>query len=262
VAIVVLKLFLAPLLVVGSTLAGRRWGDGLAGILVALPVVAGPILFITYQLHGAEFAAAAAASSLLGLVSLAGFALVFARAGRRCHWSTSTGLGWAAVLVLDLALSAMPVTVVAALPVTVVASCVAIALMPVSEPDHAPSRGPGLGWELASRAVVTALLVLAITTASGSLGPGWTGLLAPFPTALTVVVVFVHARRGPGATTRTLRGALLGLFGFAVFCAVVAVSVGSIGTGAFLAGLLAAVLVQVVVVSAATRGGPPATVSR
>lgn len=43
-----LKLVLAPALVVVSSLAGRRWGPELAGALVALPIVAGPILFITY----------------------------------------------------------------------------------------------------------------------------------------------------------------------------------------------------------------------
>jgi hypothetical protein len=35
-----LKLFLAPLLVVASALAGRRWGPAAAGVLVGLPIVA------------------------------------------------------------------------------------------------------------------------------------------------------------------------------------------------------------------------------
>jgi hypothetical protein len=60
VAILLLKLLLAPSLVVASTLAGRRWGPDVAGILVALPIVAAPILFITYQQHGARFASDAA----------------------------------------------------------------------------------------------------------------------------------------------------------------------------------------------------------
>ena len=44
--VLALKLLLAPLLVVASSLAGRRWGPRLAGILVVLPIVAGPILLI------------------------------------------------------------------------------------------------------------------------------------------------------------------------------------------------------------------------
>jgi len=81
-----LKLVLAPLLVVGSSLAGRRWGPGVTGLLVALPVVAGPILFITYLEHGAPFVARAASASLLGLVSLAVFAWS-SRGCRRCAGS-------------------------------------------------------------------------------------------------------------------------------------------------------------------------------
>jgi len=41
-----LTLVLAPVLVVASTLAGRRGGARLTGVLVGLPVVAGPILLI------------------------------------------------------------------------------------------------------------------------------------------------------------------------------------------------------------------------
>jgi hypothetical protein len=252
VAVLLLKLFLGPLLVVISTVAGRRWGDQLAGILVALPVVAGPILFVSHELHGADFTADAAASSLLGLVSLAVFAVVFSWVGRRYRWATTTLIAWVAVLLVDLTLSAIPITIATALPITLAATCVAIALMPAPSSER-EAAGPAVSLEvdLVSRAVVTAILVVAITTASGALGPGWTGLLAPFPTALTVVAAFVRAQRGAAATIRTLRGALIGLFGFAVFCAVVAASVRSIGASAFVVGVGGAVIVQVVVLKAA-----------
>ena len=54
--VLALKLLLAPLLVVASSLAGRRWGPQVAGVLVVLPVVAGPILLILYLDHGSHFA--------------------------------------------------------------------------------------------------------------------------------------------------------------------------------------------------------------
>ncbi|MDF9877047.1 hypothetical protein [Cellulosimicrobium cellulans] len=77
-----LHLVLAPALMLASTLAGRRWGARLTGVLVGLPVVAGPILLITTLDHGTAFGAAAA-SALLGLTSLALFAVVFAWCSRR-----------------------------------------------------------------------------------------------------------------------------------------------------------------------------------
>jgi hypothetical protein len=41
------------------------------GLLVALPVVAGPILFITYLEHGAAFAARAASAALVPALTAA-----------------------------------------------------------------------------------------------------------------------------------------------------------------------------------------------
>ncbi|CAL9431896.1 hypothetical protein SUDANB95_02052 [Actinosynnema sp. ALI-1.44] len=96
--------------------------------------------------------------------------------------------------------------------------------------------------------VDAALLVLAVTTASGALGPRWTGLLAPFPVATSVVVGFVHAQQGAAATVRTLSGVLLGLFSFAVFCLFVAVFVERMGGVAFLVAAAVTVVVQLVVV--------------
>jgi hypothetical protein len=48
------KVLLAPLFVVAISLAGRRWGIAVAGVLGGLPVVAGPILLVETLLHGAR----------------------------------------------------------------------------------------------------------------------------------------------------------------------------------------------------------------
>lgn len=220
VGILLLKLFLAPLLVVASTLAGRKWGPGIAGILVGQPVVAGPILFITYLQHGADFASDAATSSLLGVVSLAVFAVVFSRAARRFGWSATLVTGWTAVLVTDAGLSVIHVTVLAAFVVTLAAIVAAMIVMPGSEPERQGERAlpSSPSWDLPGRAVATGVLVLAVTTASGVLGPHWTGLLAPFPIAISVVAAFVHAQHGPVETARTLVGALMGLLSLSAFC--------------------------------------------
>lgn len=249
-----LKLFLAPLLVVGATLAGRRWGPRLAGILVALPIVAGPILFISYAQHGAAFAAAAADSSLLGLVSLAVFALVFAHAAARFGWFGTCVISWIAVLAVDFALSAMPVTPQVAVALTLATTAVVMALMPRVATGRVTREQPSWPrWELPGRAVTTAALVVAVTTASGALGPHWTGLLAPFPVATSVVAGFVHAQRGRDATARTLAGTVLGLFGFAAFCLSVTLLVPPLGGIAFLLAAAATVVVQAIVARASVN---------
>ncbi len=67
------KILLSPLCVVAVSLAGRRWGVAVAGVLGGLPVVAGPILLIETLIHGRDFGADAAAGTLLGLAALTAF---------------------------------------------------------------------------------------------------------------------------------------------------------------------------------------------
>jgi hypothetical protein len=244
--LLLLKLFLAPLLVVVSALAGRRWGPAVAGVLVGLPIVAGPILFITYQQHGADFVTGAADSSLLGLVSLAVFAVVFSHVARRAGWFVTTVATWTAVLGADFALSFVRVPVLVSFACTLAATAVAILSMPKTEPEHpgGSTQSPPPRWDLPGRAVATGILVLTITTASTALGPNWTGLLAPFPIATSVLAGFVHAQHGPVVTTRALAGVLMGLVGFAAFCLTLAVLARPLGTAAFVLGVTVTVAVQ------------------
>ncbi|MHA6631727.1 hypothetical protein ACU61A_40360 [Pseudonocardia sichuanensis] len=170
---ILLKLLLAPLLVVASTLAGRRWGPDITGIVVALPIVAGPILFITYQQHGADFTADAAGSSLLGLVSLATFAVVFSRAARRLGWLATLATSWVAVLAADAMMSTIDVPAPVALALALASTMAAMLCVPRIEPTghDAPEQALPPRWDLPGRALATAIMVLAVTTASGALGP-------------------------------------------------------------------------------------------
>ncbi|EOD67147.1 hypothetical protein [Amycolatopsis vancoresmycina] len=227
---VLLKLVLAPLLVVGSSLAGRRWGPGLTGLLVAMPVVAGPILLITYLDHGPEFVARAASASLLGLVSLAAFAVVFARVSRARGWAGTVVVGWLLCLALDLALSFAPVPVWVALGLAWAAAWAGIRSLPAAG-EAGPVTLPW--WDLPARAVATAVLVVVLTAAAGRLGPDLTGVLAPFPIGTSVVAVFALAQGGAPAAAATMRGVLRGLGGFSVFCFLVAVLAEPIGGWAF-----------------------------
>ena len=242
-----LKLVLAPMLVVASSLAGRRWGPELAGALVALPIVAGPILFITYLDHGRRFVSRAASASLLGLVSLALFAVVFALLSRTRGWASTLAIGWSACLVTDLALSSLRLPAVAGLCVSVVATGTALRVMSVKEAG-ADRPAPSLPWwDLPARAVATGGLVLALTGAAARLGPGLTGVLAPFPTGTSVVAAFALAQGGSAAAVATARGVLRGLWGFAVFCFLTAVLAGPLGGSAFAVATLGALGTQLAV---------------
>lgn len=226
--VLALKLLLAPLLVVGSSLAGRCWGPRVAGILVVLPIVAGPILLILYLEHGSRFAADAASAATLGIVSLAFFAVVFAYLSKRHGWFVTLLASWLVVLATDLALSRVDVPAGAALALALLALHGASALLR-RQSRQSPPLLTTPWWDLPARAAATALLVLLVTGLAASLGPALAGTLAPFPIALSVVCAFAVAQAGHAGVLALLRGILPGLDGFALFCFLVAVMINKVG---------------------------------
>lgn len=221
--LLLLKVLLAPALVVATSLAGRRWGPQVAAVLVTLPIVAGPILVILALEQGADFAGRAATVSLLGIVALGAFGLTFATAARRFPWPATLALSWVAVLAVDLALFRVRLPAAVGLLLAVAAVQGVAALLRRRIPPSGPAVAHWPWWDLPARAAATAALVLAVTGAAPVLGPAAAGILTPFPVAVSVVCAFVLAEEGPAAAVVLVEGILRGLTGFAVFCFGVAV---------------------------------------
>jgi hypothetical protein len=244
--VLALKLLLAPLLVVASSLAGRRWGPRLAGILVVLPIVAGPILLILYLDHDSEFAANAARAATLGIVPLAAFALIFAYLSTRHGWLVILLTSWVTVLVADLALSRIAVPAGIALLLALLALHGSGALLRRMHSPPPPAAATPW-WDLPARAIATAVLVVLLTGFAAFLGPALTGALAPFPIALSVVCAFAVAQSGHAGVLALLRGIVPGLDGFALFCFLVAVLINRMSaTAAFSLATAAAVIFAVI----------------
>jgi hypothetical protein len=254
-AVLALKLLLAPLLVVASSLAGRRWGPKVAGILVVLPIVAGPILLILYLNHGSSFAADAARAATLGIVPLAAFALIFAYLSRRHGWLLILLISWITVLAADLALSRLAVPASIALLLALLALHGAGRLLRrMDQPPHLAVATPW--WDLPARAIATGVLVVLITGFARLLGPALTGALAPFPIALSVVCAFTVAQSGHPGVLALLRGIVPGLDGFAVFCFLVAILINRVGAGVAFTAATAAAIAFALFLVARTSASP------
>lgn len=244
-------LVMAPLLVGGSTLACRRWGPSIGGLLSALPAIVGPVLLITAQLRGAEFAARAANGTLLGLAGLSAFAVAYGWAARRAGWGVSLAAGWlgAAAVTLMFGRLAGGLGFPTGLVIAVVSLTAGYIAMPrsfaapsASTETVSPSRP---GAEVPLRMVVTAALVAILAAATAALGPLVGGMLAALPTLASVLAAFTHRRDGSAAVVALLRGMLSGLAGFVGFCAVVAVLIVPAGTAtAFALAAVTAVALQ------------------
>jgi hypothetical protein len=225
VPVLVLKVALAPLLVVLATLAGRRWGAVVAGIVTAIPVVAGPILAIITIEQGREFGSQAARGALLGVVALAAFCAAFARAAAAGRsWPLSLVLGWLAYAAVAAVLSRVGVPPVPGLAIALAALVLAAVVIGAPPAVAAVDRRPP-AWDLPARAILTAILVVALTGAAQGLGPAVSGVLTPFPIATSVMVGFVLAQQGPGAAANLMHGFVRALPGFALCFFVAAVAI-------------------------------------
>jgi hypothetical protein len=222
-----MKLTLAPGLVAATTLAARRWGALVGGVVGGFPAVVGPILIAIDVEHGDAFATRAATGALAGLVSLTAFVLAYGWLARRFSWPLTLLLSWAAFAVLTAALEGIRLSPEVALPL--VLACFTVGYFALPRTSGRPPPDPAPRWDLTMRVVSTAVFVVVLTAVAGALGPRLSGLLAAFPVLASVLAVFMHAQEGPDAVADFLRGLLSGLAGFAAFCFVVAVMLPDTG---------------------------------
>lgn len=252
-----LKLTVAPLLVAGVTLAARRWGPRVSGLLVTLPVVSGPALIFYAFEQGPRFAADAAKATLLGMVAVEASAVVYAFACVRWPWWGSVIASWIAFAVAMLAIVRTSANLGLSLAAMIAGSLLAQQVIP-----RALSTADDLGapwWDVPIRMVAAATLVYLLTTFADRLGPRLAGVLTPFPIAMTIVAAFTHAQRGRVAALHFFRGFFPGMIGFGLFCFVMSASLERWPVLAAVAAALAAqAIFQSILLIAAAAGKPGA----
>jgi hypothetical protein len=234
------KIVLVPLLIGLLSVAGRRWGPVVGGWLAGLPWTSGPVAFFLAIDHGTGFAANAALGTMMGLISVAGFCVVYAMAARTQGWVVSVLAGWTAFFVVTAALTGVAVSLGGALMATAAVLLAATVVVRADAPADVAGLSPW--WEIPLRMAAALAMVLAITGAAASLGPRLSGLLSPFPIFATVLAAFTHRLKGAAASIRLLRGVLIGSFSFALFFVILAATLTTWGVapafGAAVAGAL------------------------
>jgi hypothetical protein len=140
VAVLALKLILAPSFVVGASLIARRFGPRVGGLVGGLPVVAGPILLVLAIVHDRAFATRSATTSLLGLVSLTSFVVAYGFAARRFHWPTALTLAWLAFLAMTTLASTVHLAATPALALAFASFALGRAVLPRPAGGQSPLR--------------------------------------------------------------------------------------------------------------------------
>jgi hypothetical protein len=226
--LLLLKLCLVPSLVAAVTLASRRWGLRVGGVLTGLPMVAGPTLCFYAIEQGNGFAASAARAALLGIAATGAFCVAYSRSAGSVSWPLSVLAGWSAFGFVAAAtygirdLSGIGEFAIASGVLLVGRSLVRPPAMPIAIAIHPR-------WDLAMRMLASGLVVVLLTGLAARLGARLSGILSAFPVVTLILAVFTHIQHGADAVSVFLRALLRGLHGFALFCIVFSAALGPLG---------------------------------
>jgi hypothetical protein len=224
-----LKVALAPVLILVATLVGRRWGPGVGGWLAGLPLTSFPVSLVLALELGPEFATRAAIGTLFGLISVAGFSVAYGSVAR-FGWGAGLAAGVGAFAGLTLILGELTLPLPIAFGLVCIALPVAGSALAASA-ESAPPAGRLPSWSLALRMAVATFVVFVLTTAAARIGPALTGSLSTAPVFGAVLAAFTQRDQGAGAAVLLLRGMVLGSFGFATFLVVVGALLVPLGLG-------------------------------
>jgi len=249
VQIIALKLILTPLITGFATWAGRRYGHNVSGLLIGLPLNAGPIALFLAMQHGDHFASISAKGIIFGAISLALFSTAYAALSKRWSWFFCVCGGWLAYLASTFFLQQFDFSLTATFVLTAVALSVLLIIFPTFKEGKLDIIPPK--WDIPLRIVLATLFIIGLTYVSANLGPRLSGLLSTFPIFGTIFAVTTHYLYGSDACIRLMRSVIISLFSFSVFFVVISryILVYTIGYTFTLATLICIFLQVLVVVT-------------
>jgi uncharacterized membrane protein (GlpM family) len=215
ISIFIFKLVMTPLIIAGVTLAARRWGDDIGGLLIGLPLTSGPVSIFFAIEQGRTFAADAANSAMLGLIPVVVFYLSYSIALRRFspHLAPIVGVAayGAAVEAMSLIAPGFNITIF------LIPLALSAGMLILGKTENKNGKAAPAWWDLPLRIITATALVILITTGASKLGPLWSGLLSPFPIFTFIMATFSLSQGGTESAQNFLRGAIAGLFSYYVF---------------------------------------------
>ncbi len=242
--IFILKLILAPVILGGASLAGRRWGPAVSGWLVGLPLTSGPVIFFLALSNGPSFASSAINGTLSGGFSLVAFCLVYAWLSIRFDWRVALAGSMLAYFGIVLLMENILLPFAPLIISVTLTFLFGLLLMPRNGPLQFNDIQPGR-WDIPTRIIIGTSFIILLTELAPFLGSRLTGLLATIPLYTAILTVFAHRLNGPAGAASVLRGLLLGLFGFAGFFLALSLLLERSGiTIGFLAAVAAALVIQ------------------
>lgn len=242
-AVLAAKLLLSPALIGLASLAGKRWGPHIAGLMGGLPLVGGPVVLALWLLHGPTYATEVSLAAPVGVWATMVYLLTLGFISARWPWYIAIPVAWLCYLLSALLIDAAGLSHSLAMGIAILPTLWLVATRVLPKPTSVPASMALPRIELLARMVAAALMVWTLATVSAHLGTQLTGVLAAAPVAATVIPAFTMASSGRDALLITLRGFLGGMMGFAVFFLILGHGMNSLGAWAVLPALLGGVAI-------------------
>ncbi len=203
-ALFLLKVAMAPVIVLSVSYLQRRFGDRFGGWLIGLPITTGPFIFIIALQEGLSFAGHTTHGVLLGQIALVVFCWVYAFAALRSSWYIAVTIGTLSCLVTGFLVTQVIVSTWISTPFLILIWFTAIKRWPTARTLEQKISPPP--WEIPVRILVTLTLLISLSAAAPHLGPKISGALSTYPVIASVLGAFNHKRFGADVTVGTLRG--------------------------------------------------------
>lgn len=246
-----LKLLITPLLMLSISLAAKRWGTQVAGLLSGLPVTSASVMLFLSLEQGPEFVSLAVPGALAGVAAIQATYLFYFIVTKRI----SALMGCMAALAFYV-LAAFCMNGLGSLAASIGTTFCLIALI-LGATSNGGGASPGRyvplpAWIIPMRMLTATLLLLLITAGAQWLGPVVSGFLAPIPVIAWPLAVFAHVHGGRYELAAIVRGNAIGAVGVIGFYLAVKMMVLPLGvytavaTGVLLAVVITALLARVV----------------
>ena len=216
-----LRATVSATVVVSATVAAEAAGPFWGGLIVSLPIGAGPAYAMLALQHDAAFIADSALNSFAANASTFVFQAAIALLATRVRWYWALaggGLGWIIAILLIRQVT-WDTAGAFWLNAGVIALCVAATgHIGMQARGGSGSRAPvrPRWFDLLGRAALVGLTVGAVVTGSRALGPSLTGMAAVFPVATASFAVLILLRLGGGPTAAIMASAIRAMPGFAL----------------------------------------------
>ncbi|MDH1654966.1 hypothetical protein N5E96_15460 [Pseudomonas mosselii] len=211
-----LKLVVTPLLMWAISLASRRWGGLLGGLLSGLPITSALVMTFLCLEQGTGFVLGAVPGALGGLAAVQATYAFYLFATRRLGIAPAVALS-----ILFYGLAAYAFTHWGGLYLSIGVALLLIGVL-IRASGHEPrpdtlARPRHRYWEIPLRMVSATSLLMVTTSLANWLGPATSGMLAPIPVIAWPLVVFAHVQGGRAGMAAMVRGNAIGAVGVIAF---------------------------------------------